>query len=192
MIFMEDTEAYYTALENALTDITGQNYNRTNNKFEEVKKMDYPQYKKDLQNVHESEVYGKAVFTMAALFTWNAEKKKKWLALKALEEKTLERYITHMKNTGQQLKEPVFWKIKGYFEGVGLGLLPWRLSMKLVAHATIAFQERFLRLKNNAEGTQQEFFNFVYAHEKALESFANKELARDQSSLTAVENLIAG
>ncbi|MBN2080354.1 MAG: alpha/beta hydrolase [Spirochaetes bacterium] len=192
MPFMEDTEAYFTALEQALTDIAGPHHHRTNNKLEEVKEMNYPQYKKDLQRVHESEVYGRAVFTMAALFTWNAERKKKWLALKALEEKTLERYIAHMKNSGQQLTEPAFWKLKGYFEGVALGLLPWRLSMKLLGDATVPFQEKFLRLKSNAESNHQEFFNFVYAHEKAIEAFANKELSRDGKSLTAVEHLLAG
>lgn len=152
--------------------------------------MNYPQYKKDLQRIHESEVYGTAVFDMAARLTRNVERKKKWLVLKTLEEKTLERYLAYMQASNQAIVEPTGWQLKGCVEGAALALLPWRMAMKLVADATIAFQENFLRLKQNSEGIHQEFFAYVYAHEKAIEAFAKKELSRDQNSLTAVTNLI--
>ncbi len=153
--------------------------------------MNYPQYKEDLQRVHESEVYGVALFSMAARLTVSAERKKKWLALKSLEEKTLERYLAYMKDSGQPLTKPKGWVLKGCLEGTALGLLPWRLSMKLLGEGTAPFQEKFLRLKNNAVSNHQEFYNFVYAHEKAIEAFARKELSMDQNSLKAVEVLLA-
>ncbi|MCA9311211.1 MAG: hypothetical protein KDA21_08395 [Phycisphaerales bacterium] len=153
--------------------------------------MNYPQYRDDLQRIHESEVYGLAVFGTAARFTRNPERKGKWLALKALEEKTLDRYLTHMRASSQPVREPRIWRLRGQVEGAVLGLLPWRLAMKLVADATVPFQETFLRLKKHAEGTEQNFFSYVYAHEKAIEAFANKELAKDESSLKAVEALLA-
>jgi len=153
--------------------------------------MNYPQYKKDLQRIHESEVYGIALFETAARLTWNVERKKKWLALKALEEKTLERYIAYMQASNQTVVEPTGWRLKGYSEGAVLGILPWRLSMKLLGKGTAPFQEKFLRLKLNAEGFHQDFFAYVYAHEKAIEDFARKELSRDRNSLTAVERLLA-
>lgn len=37
--------------------------------------MTYPQYQDDLQRIHESEVYGLAVFSMAAQVTRNPERK---------------------------------------------------------------------------------------------------------------------
>jgi len=153
--------------------------------------MNYPQYKKDLQRIHESEVYGIAVFETAAWLSKNVERKKKWLALKALEEKTLERYIDYMQNSNQTVVEPTGWRLKGYIEGAAIGLLPWRLSMKLLAKGTVPFQKYFLRLKRNAEGFHQNFFAYVYAHEKAIETFAKKELSRDRNSLSAVEHLLA-
>lgn len=153
--------------------------------------MNYPEYKDDLQRIHESEVYGLAVFDTAARLTLNDERKSKWLALKALEQNTLDRYLAYMQESGQPVTEPRFWRLKGYVEGTALGLLPWRIAMKLVRDATGPFQEKFLRLKTNAEDIHQEFFNYVYAHEKAIESFAEKELANDQSSLKAVEALLA-
>ncbi len=152
--------------------------------------MKYPQHKDDLQRIHESEVYGIALFDTAARLTCSTERKNKWLALKALEEKTLDRYLAYMQASNQLVTEPKLWRLKGYVEGVVLGLLPWRLSMKLLCDGTAPFQEKFLRLKQNAEGPHQDFFTYVYAHEKAIEAFAQKELSGDQSSLKAVEGLM--
>ncbi|MBK9185901.1 MAG: hypothetical protein IPM78_06250 [Moraxellaceae bacterium] len=54
------------------------------------------------------------------------------------------------------------------------------------------FQEKFLRLKNNAtEELDKKFFGYVYAHEKVLESFAQKEISKEQNSLKAVESLLS-
>lgn len=153
--------------------------------------MNYPEYKDDLQRIHESEVYGLAVFDTAARLTLNAERKNKWLALKALEQKTLDRYLSHMQDSGQPVTEPRFWRLKGYVEGAALGLMPWGMAMKLLRDGTQPFQEKFLRLKTNAEGTHQDFFTYVYAHEKAIEAFAMKELAKEQDSLKAVQALLA-
>lgn len=153
--------------------------------------MTYPQYKKDLQRIHESEVYGLAVFDMAARLTRNKERKAKWLELKALEQQTLDRYLEYMHESGQALKEPKGWDLKGRTEGAALGLMPWRLAMKLVRDATGPFQEKFLRLKKNAKEEDQKFFSYVYAHEKALEAFAQKELSGDQDSLKAVRDLLS-
>jgi len=152
--------------------------------------MTYPQYKKDLQRIHESEVYGFAVFDMASQLTRNKERKEKWLALRALEEQTLNRYLEYMQESGQKVVEPRGWALKGRAEGAALGLMPWRLAMKLVRDATGPFQEKFLRLKNNANEDNQKFFSYVYAHEKALEAFAKKELSGDERSLKAVEELL--
>lgn len=153
--------------------------------------MNYPQYKTDLQRIHESEVYGVALFDTVARLTRNPERKQKWLVLKALEEKTLQRYLAYMRATNQSVMEPTSWRLKGHAEGLVLGLLPWGIAMRLVKKGTQPFQEKFLRLKQHSDGIHQEFFAYVYAHEKAIEAFAQKELSGDQSSLTAVKNLLA-
>ena len=152
--------------------------------------MNYPEYKADLQRIHESEVFGIAVFETAARVTRNAGRKQKWLALKALEEQTLNRYLDYMNKTGQRVVEPRIWELKGYAEGAALGLMPWWLAMRLLRNATAPFQEKFLRLKNHADSAEKEFFAYVYAHEKALEAFAQKELSRDEGSLKAVNALL--
>lgn len=153
--------------------------------------MNYPEYKSDLQRIHESEVYGVAVFESAARLTRNAERKAKWLTLKALEEQTLARYLHYMESTEQPIREPRFWQQKGRVEGAALALMPWRMAMKLLADGTLAFQERFLRLKSHADGEHKTFFNYVYAHEKAIEAFALQELQGEEQSLKAAKSLLS-
>lgn len=152
--------------------------------------MNYPEYRKDLQHIHESEIYGRAVFATAARLTRNPERKAKWLKLHALEEETLARYLAYMTRTGQTVVEPKVWELKGYAEGLALGLMPWWLAMRMIRDATKPFQERFLRLKQHSDEAEREFFGYVYAHEKALEAFAVKELAGEPDSLKAVESLL--
>ena len=153
--------------------------------------MNYPQYKKDLQHIHESEVYGRAVFDTAAKLTMNKERKEKWLALRALEEKTLNCYLEYMRDSGQAVAEPRGWALKGRAEGFALALMPWRLAMRLMRDATKPFQEKFLRLRDNASEADKKFFAYVYAHEKAIEAFAKKELSREPDSLKPVKELLA-
>ena len=152
--------------------------------------MKYPEYKKDLQRIHESEVYGRAVFETAARLARNPARKQKWLALMALEEQTLQRYLDYMNETGQRITEPRGWALKGMAEGAALGVMPWWLAMRLVRKATLPFQEKFLRLKNHADNSEMAFFAYVYAHEKALEAFAQKELSGADESLKAVNALL--
>ena len=82
------------------------------------------------------------------------------------------------------------WALKGRAEGAALGLMPWRLAMKMVRDATQPFQEKFLRLKENAKEEDRKFFSYVYAHEKAIEAFAKKELAGEADSLKAARELL--
>ncbi|MDP1540205.1 MAG: hypothetical protein Q8L72_06085 [Moraxellaceae bacterium] len=152
--------------------------------------MTYPQFKNDLQRIHESEVYGIALFDTAAQLTRNKERKQKWLALKALEEHTLNRYLAYMQESGQAVVEPKGWALKGRAEGAALGLMPWRLAMKLLKDGTVPFQEKFLRLKQHANEADQQFFAYVYAHEKAIEAFAKSELSKQDNSLKAVRELL--
>jgi len=191
MPFIEDSDTYFNALMQALKGIIDTSIPKYSREYKNRKlSMNYPQYKKDLQRIHESEVYGLAVFDMAAQLTISKVKKEKWLALKALEQQTLDRYLDYMRESGQAVVTPRGWALKGRAEGAVLGLMPWRLAMKLVRDGTLPFQEKFLRLKDNANKENQSFFSYVYAHEKAIEAFAEKELSRDQSSLNAIKKLL--
>jgi len=153
--------------------------------------MRYPGYADDLQRIHASEVYGIAVFDTAARLTRDADRKRQWLALKALEEQTLARYLAFMRETGGAITEPRFWRQKGLVEGAALGVMPWHLAMTLLRDGTQPFQKTFARLREHADPAHAAFFAYVFAHEKAIEAFAVRELAGQANSLQAVEALLA-
>ena len=153
--------------------------------------MTYPEYRADLQRIHASEVYGTAVFSTAARLTWSSDRKRKWRVLQALEEAMLARYLDHMQRSGQPVKAPTGWALKGYVEGAALGLMPWPLAMRLLRDGTQPFLACFGRLKAHAQGDDVRFFTAVYAHERAIEAYARAELAGKVDSLKAVEGLLA-
>lgn len=105
--------------------------------------------------------------------------------------RTLVRYLSYMNSSRQPVIEPKGWALKGYVESAALGLMPWRLAMRLLRDGTAPFQEKFLRLKQNSKDSDLELSSYVYAHEKAIEAFAVKELAHEQGSLKAVDSLLA-
>lgn len=186
--FLEAPGAYFDALERALEDVAARRSDPSKPSANEV--MTYPRYEEDLQRVHESEVYGLAVFDTAARVARSEDRKQKWRVLRALEEQTLARYLEYMRESGQTVREPRGWALRGRAEGAALGLMPWPMAMKAVRNATGPFQERFLRLKRHASGADREFFAYVYAHEKAIEAFAKKELAKEEDSLRDVKDLL--
>jgi len=152
--------------------------------------MRYPQYQSDLQHIYQSEVYGANVFKVAGRLTLNRKKKDQWALLYDLEIQTLERFLLYIKETGQQNNYPHIWALKGYIEGLVLGLLPWSVAMRLLAKETQSFISIWHRLKINSKGSEKEFFNYVYAHEKAIEAFAKRELMQGNNSIGPVRSLL--
>jgi len=152
--------------------------------------MRYPQYQSDLHHIHQSEVYGANVFKMAGRLTLSRKKKEKWALLYDLEIQTLERFLLYIEKTGQQDRYPLIWALKGYFEGLLLGLLPWPVAMRLLAKETQSFTSIWQRLKINSKDSEKEFFNYVYAHEKAIEAFAKRELIQGKDSIGPVRSLL--
>ena len=149
-----------------------------------------PQYLSDLHRIHESEVYGIILFKVAEKVALGASRKAKWRALQDLEVQTLERFKTFVGDTHQSQQKVTGWQLKGKIEGLVLGLLPWSISMRLLAKGTEDFQKVFLRLKEQGDENHKKFFSYIYAHEKAIEAFALGELEKSNNSLKAVSALL--
>ena len=152
--------------------------------------MRYPQYQSDLQHIYQSEVYGANVFKMAGRLTLSRRKKQQWALLYDLENQTLERFLIYIEETGQQDNYPHIWALRGYIEGLVLGLLPWPIAMRLLAKETQSFLSIWHRLKINSKDSEKGFFDYVYAHEKAIEAFAKQELMQKTNSIGPVRSLL--
>jgi len=153
--------------------------------------MTYPQYKSDLFHIHQSEVYGRNLFKTACRVKLNREKKKKLELLYQLEVQTLEKYIVFANENGHEYKFPFWWAAKGYFDGLMFGLLPWGISMYLLAKGTQSFTVVWQRLKIHSSVTNRNFFAYVYAHEKAIETFAESELRGEIESTKPILSLLS-
>lgn len=156
-----------------------------------MKKLNYPEYQSDLNLILESEAMGEILFNMAARLTWSSQRRRKWLLLRDLETRTKNRLFEFLQQQQQRasLSRPV--KIRGYYCGLLLGLLPWPKSMKLLEHGTTPFLKVYKRLEENADEHSREFFSYVVAHEEAIAEFARLERAGDsEHSIRAVEDLL--
>lgn len=95
-----------------------------------------------------------------------------------------------LEKTNQKTKASSVWKIKGIVEGCVLALLPWKTSMKLLEKGTQDFQKTFLRLRDNSNQNDKAFYSYVYAHEKAIESFAKIEQSNGENSFEELYKLL--
>lgn len=153
--------------------------------------MEKKEFLEKVSHIEASEILGKMVFKTAKAVTFNKSQKEKFQKLYELEVKTLGKLYEYTKKNNYQTNlSKLFWQTKGFIEGIGLGLLPWKLSMKLLADATIPFQKVFLSLKEQSNEEDADFFLFVYQHEMSLFKFAHEELKGNPNSLKAVEALL--
>jgi hypothetical protein len=153
--------------------------------------MSYPEHQSDLNRILESEMMGEILFNMAARLTWSSQRRRKWLLLRDLEAQTKNRLLEFLQLQQQRasLSRPV--KIKGFYYGLILGLLPWSKSMKLLEHGATPFLKLYRHLEENADERSRELFTYVVAHEEAIVEFARLERAGDsEHSTRAVLDLL--
>jgi len=153
--------------------------------------MEYLKFKSDLHHIHQSEVYGANVFKVASLLALSSDRKAKWRLLYQLEIQTLERFRTYLEDSGRVDHYPYLWSIKGYLEGLALALMPWPIAMRILARETQSFVAIWQRLKLNACEDERPFFDYVYAHEKAIEAFAKREIESGKNSVEAIRSLLS-
>ncbi len=153
--------------------------------------MGYPEYQSDLDQVYESEVIGEVVSSVAARLTRSSERREKWLRLHDLETQTKDRLIEFLEANQQHANLSSFVRVKGWFYGLLVGLLPWSVSMKSLEGATAPLLEVFQRLEGNAAESSKGFFSYVVAHERAIAEFARRERAgQSEKSIEPIVDLL--
>jgi len=156
--------------------------------------MGDPRYRKDLDKVYYSEVFGEVLFGTAARWTrTSSDQRMKWLKLQELETQTKERFLAFLHAAGQHAHLSMTAKPLGRVCGVLLGTLPWTVSMRLLEKGTRFYLALFERLEQEANNDNKAFFAYVTAHERAIAEFARRE-SRGQkgNSLLPVTKLLQG
>ena len=133
------------------------------------------QLKKDFYAIYKSEVLGETLFGVCAALS-KGESQEKWEYLRRLETQTKERFLDFSRELDVQHAYPVFSKLTGYMLGVLFALLPWQRAMKLIGSGTPALIEVFSRLQERGPKEGEIFFDYVLAHELAIQQFARDEI----------------
>lgn len=137
---------------------------------------------KDLNTILESELLGERLFATAATFSLSSDKRRKWQTLQVLEAQTKQRLLDYLQDSQQKAKARKLIAIEATISGIALALLPWKLSMHLMDQGTQSFLQTFERLQAQSQQHPQDtaFFDFVVAHEKAIQQFAKREKAGEK------------
>ena len=137
---------------------------------------------KDLNTVLESELLGERLFATAAAFSLSSDKRRKWQTLEVLEVQTKQRVLDYLQHSQQKARSRKHIALEATISGIALAVLPWKLSMHLVEQGTQSFLNTFERLQAQSQQHPQDtdFFDFVVAHEKAIQQFAQQEKAGEK------------
>lgn len=144
--------------------------------------MKYPEYQSDLNKIHRSEVTSQVVFSLASKLSLSSEKKARWQTLARLEVQTRDRYLNYMNNLGISPRVPMSAKLTGVLLAILFAVLPWGVVMKLLRDGTPPLIVVFSRLARECDERDKAFFDYVLAHELAIEKFATLELAGDREN----------
>ena len=78
----------------------------------------------------------------------------------------------------------------GLVFGVIFAFLPWPTAMKMLGAGTPALIEVFLRLVGASSAADRPFFDYVLAHELAIEKFAALEVQGGGASDDVINTLL--
>lgn len=79
---------------------------------------------KDLNKLLTSEILGEQLFKVAARLSSNANQRKKWKVLTALETQTKDYFLDYLKQSQQHAKADPIAKLQASASGAALALLP--------------------------------------------------------------------
>jgi hypothetical protein len=150
------------------------------------------QYIRQLKRAYRSEVFGEAVYAMAARVARNAERRHKWQALCRLERRMERQLSADLARLGVSANRTTAQRWMGGALGVVTGLLPWRFTLTVLGMITKRSTPFFERLQSEGASRQGSSIAELGAHERAQSEFVNRELAGDtEHSLDDVQALLA-
>jgi hypothetical protein len=152
--------------------------------------MTQQRYVKKLKRAYRNELFGEALYAMAARVARHSGHRRKWEALRDLETRMKLQLSTALARTDVTVPERIAPWV-GATLGVFAGLLPWRMIMTILALITRSSTPFFERVELEAATRQGSRLDGLGAHERAQCEFARRELAHDsQHSLQPVLALL--
>jgi hypothetical protein len=142
--------------------------------------------RQSLKRAYGIEVFGEAVYAMAAHLTRRPDQRRKWEALRQLEAQTREQLRTTLVRAGETPRDSVVRAWLGSAVGAFIWVLPWRATLALL-RMTLRWSLRFFeRVEDETCGTEGSSIHGLAAHERAQWEFVRRELAGDKTSVDPI------
>jgi hypothetical protein len=148
-------------------------------------------YLEQLQKAHQIEVGGEAAYVAAARWTWNQQRRAKWVTLAKLETQTKGRISRAIAAAGGTANERGIDALIGFAAGGLLACLPWKIALRLVRPIIVHALSFWAALARDYPNGDAPLHEYLVAHEQAQLEFVQEELSGDpDGSLRHVSRLL--
>ena len=142
--------------------------------------------RQSLKRAYDIEVFGEAVYTMAASLTRRPDHRRKWEALRQLEAQTRDQLRTVLVRAGDTPCDSAVGSWLGNAVGVFVAILPWRATLTLLSIVLRWSVGFFEQVEDGACGKEGASIHGLAAHERAQWEFVRRELAGDAQSIDPI------
>ncbi|MDE2058794.1 MAG: hypothetical protein KGL31_12890 [candidate division NC10 bacterium] len=142
--------------------------------------------RQSLKRAYDIEVFGEAVYAMAAHLAPRPDQRRKWEALRQLEAQTRDRLRTALTRAGDTPYDSAVRTWLGGAVGAFVGVLPWRVTLILLNIILRWSVRLFEQVENEVFRKEGSLVHGLAAHERAQWEFVRRELAGDETSIDAI------
>lgn len=145
----------------------------------------------DLAIALESEVLGEAFFRSAYYSAFFLNRGAKAKVLWQLEAQTKKKILEYFEINSTEIPKPRWTAAKGSILGVFYLVTPWHIVLKEILKETEYYLKVFRRLEKQVAEEDKKLFEYIVAHEVAIERFAKIELVNSgNNSLDPIKALL--
>ena len=147
-------------------------------------------FRQSLRRAYDIEVFGEAVYTVAASLTRRPDHRRKWEALRQLEAQTRDQLRTALVRAGDAPCDSVVPPWLGSAVGAFAGVLPWRATLTLLGIILRWSLRFFEEVEDETCGKEGLLVHGLVAHERAQWEFVRREMAGDDQSIEPILALL--
>lgn len=142
--------------------------------------------RQSVKRAYDIEVFGEAVYAMAARLARRPDRRRKWEALRQLEAQTRDQLRTVLVRAGDTPRDSAVQRWLGRAVGAVIGALPWRITLT-VLRIVLRWAVRFFeQIEDEACGRESASIHGLAAHERAQWEFVRRELSGDEQSIDPI------
>ncbi|MFZ1886821.1 MAG: hypothetical protein WAU33_02220 [Candidatus Binataceae bacterium] len=152
--------------------------------------MNPNEYLRRIEEAFQGEVLGEAMFHAMAGAMEDPERRYQMRVLEQLEIETKELLRANVKRLGGDATESASARQTGIAQAATLAKMPWAKYMHIFRREVTKFVARFEELENSGPTADLQMLAALTAHERALQSFSEREFSGSGSSADPLEPVL--